>query len=110
MKLLLDACVWGGAREDLEASGHDVVWAGDWPEDRGDEAILVRAYNEGHILVTLDKDFGELAIVRGTPHCGILQLVDFSAKQQASICSHVPTLHGNELQSGAIVTAESGTA
>jgi hypothetical protein len=33
MKLLLDACVWGGARNELEGSGHDVEWAGDWPED-----------------------------------------------------------------------------
>ncbi len=29
MKLLLDTCVWGGARKDLEAFGHDVVWTGD---------------------------------------------------------------------------------
>jgi hypothetical protein len=27
MKLLLDTCVWGGAREELTAFGHDVVWA-----------------------------------------------------------------------------------
>ena len=33
MKLLLDACVWGGSRNELEGSGHDVEWAGDWPED-----------------------------------------------------------------------------
>lgn len=36
MKLLLDTCIWGGARKDLEAFGHDVVWAGVWPEDPGD--------------------------------------------------------------------------
>ena len=40
MKILLDACVWGGTLKDLEVSGHDVVWAGDWPEDPGDEEIL----------------------------------------------------------------------
>jgi len=37
---------------------YDVVWAGEWPEDPGDEEILERAYLEGRILVTLDKDFG----------------------------------------------------
>jgi len=37
MKILLDTCVWGGARKDLEAVGHDVVWTGDWPKDPGDE-------------------------------------------------------------------------
>ena len=35
MKLLLDAFVWGGSRKELENSGHDVEWAGDWAEDPG---------------------------------------------------------------------------
>lgn len=71
MKILLDSCVWGGARSGLAASGHDVVWAGDWPSDPGDEEILAQAHREGRVLVTLDKDFGTLAILRATPHCGI---------------------------------------
>ncbi len=45
MKLLLDTCVWGGAKKTLEFSGHDVVWAGDWAEDPGDEEILSKAHN-----------------------------------------------------------------
>jgi predicted nuclease of predicted toxin-antitoxin system len=108
MKILLDTCVWGGARKEIEAAGHDVIWAGDWPEDPGDEEILAQAYNEGRILVTLDKDFGELAVVYGTPHCGILRLVNIGVRQQASVCLHVLTLHGEALQSGAIVIAEPG--
>lgn len=39
MKLLLDACVWGGACRGLQAAGHDVVWAGAWSTDPGDEEI-----------------------------------------------------------------------
>lgn len=31
MKVLLDTCVWGGAKETLEAAGYDVIWGGDWP-------------------------------------------------------------------------------
>jgi predicted nuclease of predicted toxin-antitoxin system len=108
MKILLDTCVWGGARKDLDASGHDVVWAGEWQEDPGDEEILSRAHREGRILVTLDKDFGEMAIVRGIPHSGILRLVNLAARQQAAVCIRVLALYGNELQSGAIVTAEPG--
>lgn len=76
MKLLLDACVWGGSLQVLQAAGHDVVWAGNWPEDPGDEEILARAHSERRVLVTLDKDFGELAIVHGIPHSGILRLVN----------------------------------
>jgi predicted nuclease of predicted toxin-antitoxin system len=108
MKLLLDACVWGKTQDELRAAGHDVIWVGDWSEDPGDDEILSRAHSEGRILVTLDKDFGELVIVHNMPHSGILRLVGFSARQQATICLQVLNLHGNELQAGAIITAEPG--
>ena len=44
MKLLLDTCVWGGARSELEALGYDVVWTGDWESDPGDAEILSYAF------------------------------------------------------------------
>lgn len=108
MKLLLDTCVWGGVQTELLDAGYDVVWAGEWSEDPGDEEILATAYSEGRILVTLDKDFGELAIVRRIAHCGILRLVNLSTRQQAVVCRQVLTRYGNELVSGAIITAELG--
>ena len=89
MRLLLDTCVWGGAKGSLLAEGHDVVWSGDWSEDPGDEEILARAYETQRVLITLDKDFGELAIIRNLPHCGILRLVNISAKRQAVVCSAI---------------------
>ncbi len=106
MKVLLDTCVWGGARQDLEAAGHDVIWSGDWPSDPGDEEILAQAHSEGRILVTLDKDFGELAVVYGQPHSGILRLVNLAARQQGPICLRIIESHGDELQAGAIITAD----
>ena len=42
MRLLLDTCVWGGAKADLEAAGYDVVWCGEWEQDPGDEEILFK--------------------------------------------------------------------
>jgi len=79
--LLVDSCVWGGARDELRTARHDGVWAGDWPTDPGDDDILAPAHREGRVLVTLDKDFGELAIVRRLPHAGIRRLVSFRARQ-----------------------------
>ena len=59
MKVLLDTCVAGAlVSPALTEAGHDVVWAGDWDSDPGDEAILAHAHREGRVLVTLDKDFG----------------------------------------------------
>ncbi len=108
MKLLLDTCVWGGAKAELQASGHDVLWTGDLPQDPGDEDILAQAYREQRVLVTLDKDFGELAIRRSLPHCGIVRLVNFSARQQGTVCQQVLTQYGDELIRGAIITVEAG--
>ncbi len=108
MKLLLDTCVWGKAADELRGDGHDVDWVGNWPTDPGDAEILARARAEGRILVTLDKDFGELVIVHRLPHSGILRVVDISAKKQAGVIRHVLALHGDELQAGAVITAEKG--
>jgi predicted nuclease of predicted toxin-antitoxin system len=108
VKVLLDACVWGGAREELETRGHEVVWAGDWDEDPGDEEILNRACAEGHVLVTIDKDFGELAVVRGVRHAGIIRLVGFTARRQAAVGAEILQRHGTELSAGALVTVSPG--
>lgn len=108
MRLLLDSCVWGGTSKILQEVGHDVIWSGDWDKDPGDSEILSIAHREGRVLVTLDKDFGELAMVHGIPHSGILRLVNFPARQQAIACNKVFTLHGDDLQQGAIITAEPG--
>ncbi|MDE0221256.1 MAG: DUF5615 family PIN-like protein [Spirochaetaceae bacterium] len=108
MRLLLDSCVWGGAVAELRAAGHDAEWAGGWPEDPGDDEILTRAHSESRVLVTLDKDFGELAVMHERPHHGIVRLVGISARQQATVCDRVLKAHGTELEAGAIVTAEPG--
>ena len=108
MRLLLDTCVWNGVVGELEAAGHDVQWTGHWPRDPGDEEILAYARREGRILVTLDKDFGELAVGRGARHSGILRIVDFSVRQQGAACLQAIARHGSDLVAEAIVTAEPG--
>ena len=108
MRLLLDTCVWGGAVDELEAAGHDVRWVGAWPQDPGDPAILEMSLIDGRVLITLDKDFGELAILHRQPHCGIVRLVDWSIHQQAGACIRAIERYENELQRGALVTAEPG--
>lgn len=108
MKLLLDTCVWGGAKAELQAGGHDVLWTGDLAQDPGDEDILAQAHREQRVLITLDKDFGELAIRRGLPHSGIVRLVNIAARQQGAVCHQVVGQYGDELARGAIVTVEAG--
>jgi len=108
VKVLLDTCVWGKARAELSRAGHDTEWAGDWDRDPGDEEILRLAHEQRRVLVTLDKDFGELAVVFGRPHSGLVRLVGMSAREQGSICVDILTRYPEELAAGAIVTVEPG--
>jgi predicted nuclease of predicted toxin-antitoxin system len=108
MKLLLDSCVWGGAKSQLQTAGHDALWTGDLAQDPGDEDILDQAFKEQRVLITLDKDFGELAIRRNLPHCGIVRLVNIRGLQQGAICQQVLTQYADELNRAAIITVEAG--
>ena len=106
MKVLLDTCVWSGAVKDLRSAEHDVIWVGEWEEDPGDEEILAKAHNDGRVLITLDKDFGGLAVVHGLPHSGILRLVNLPAREQGLVAARLLARYGEELRSGSIVTVD----
>ncbi len=107
MKLLLDTCVWVKSADESRAAGHDVVWAGDWTEDPGDQEILARVAAEGRVPVTLDKDFGTLVIPLGLRHCGLVLtyltgicLLAFPAREET-------TLTPSELAPGVFVLGSS---
>ena len=104
--ILLDSCVWGGSLPILSALGHDVVWSGSWAKDPDDVAILAAAHSEQRILVTLDKDFGELAIMKGHSHSGIVRLSGFRAAQMAAVIHHIVQTYGQELNSRALITVD----
>ena len=53
--------------EALRQAGHDVTWARTDCPGTKDSALLDRAEAEGRILVTLDKDFWQIAIQRRRP-------------------------------------------
>ena len=108
MRVLLDACVWGGAVSVLRSEGHDVDWVGDWSADPGDERLMATARAGGQILVTLDKDFGELAVAYRRPHCGTVRLVNLNARSQGRVCAAVLGRYGDELARGAIATVDAG--
>ncbi len=68
----------------LRDKGHDVVESAKQGEDPGDEAILEWAASEQRILITMDKDFGELVFKEGFAHAGLLRLPDVPVSDLAS--------------------------
>lgn len=55
------------AVEALQQQGHDVIWIRNDTPGVSDRVILARAQTENRIVVTFDKDFGELAFRFGLP-------------------------------------------
>jgi predicted nuclease of predicted toxin-antitoxin system len=106
MRLLVDACAGAKLARALRAAGHDVVFAGDWKEDPGDEEILALAQAEERTVITRDKDFGSLAVRDRKPHCGIARLVELPPSRELAICQTILNGHEGELREGALITAE----
>lgn len=81
MRVLANENIPRSAVDALHARGHDVVWARTDLPGADDETILQVAQRDGRVVVTQDKDFGELAFHYGLPaSCGVvlfrLQLPD----------------------------------
>ena len=76
MRFLLDACASSQRlRSTLTTLGHDVVSALDHDPRASDETLMAWATAEERILITEDKDFGDLVFIRGLPHPCIIRLV-----------------------------------
>lgn len=73
MQFLANENFPGAAVEELRAAGHDVLWIRTEAPGSPDQAVLERAQQESRILLTFDKDFGELAWRAKLPsQCGIV--------------------------------------
>jgi len=67
MRLLADENLPKPIVEALRAEGHDVLWARPDLAGTSDVALLERAESEARIVLTLDKDFWQIAVQRRTP-------------------------------------------
>lgn len=73
MRLLADENFPGKAVVALREMGHDVSWVKEDAPSTEDRKVLRRAMRERRILLTLDKDFGELAFRSRLPaSCGVV--------------------------------------
>jgi len=67
VRLLADENIPGEVVNALRERGHDVTWVRTEMPGSGDRAVLERAQMEKRLLLTFDKDFGELAFRFGLP-------------------------------------------
>lgn len=91
MRFLVDECTGPAVARWLRNQGHDVVSAYDQARGADDNTLLDIAVREDRVLVTNDKDFGEIVFRSRRPHRGIilLRLEDERAKNKIAVLSGV---------------------
>jgi len=83
----------------LRASGHEVWYVAEESRGIGDEEVLRKAWEETALLLTADKDFGELVFRQGKASAGVLllRLAGTSSVQREKLVSEAVNQYGEEL-------------
>jgi predicted nuclease of predicted toxin-antitoxin system len=91
MRLLADENVSRLVVERLTAAGFDITWIGSAHSGASDEDVLEIARRESRILVTEDRDFGEMIVRRQlqAPGVVLLELDRLSGAAEAEFVARV---------------------
>jgi predicted nuclease of predicted toxin-antitoxin system len=108
MQFLVDESAGIGVTEYLRTMGHDVLAVAELSPEIDDETVLAWAVREKRILVTNDKDFGELVFRSGQPHRGILlfRLQDESTANRIKVVAAVLQNYAERLPDRFVVVTE----
>ena len=108
MKFLFDVCAASLRLQDsLVAQGHDVLSALERNPRATNEEILALAMEERRILVTEDKDFGELVFVRRLPHTCIVRFVGMTVTEKVTAMQDLIEQHAEAMSEGALIVVTS---
>jgi predicted nuclease of predicted toxin-antitoxin system len=74
MRFLADESCDAALLRAMRGAGHDVTSASDTMRGATDQSVLEEALREQRLLMTEDKDFGELVFARGATGFGVVLL------------------------------------
>jgi predicted nuclease of predicted toxin-antitoxin system len=99
LRFLVDVGVGTAVEEWLCSAGYDVVTVRDRNPRLLDIDVLAWAVSENRLVLTMDKDLGELVYLSGQPHAGILllRLEDADSAGKVRIVSAIVTAYGDQL-------------
>jgi predicted nuclease of predicted toxin-antitoxin system len=105
MGFLVDECT-GPAW--LSQQGHDVYSANDQSPGATDDWLLDLAQRDNWILITNDRDFGELIFREGRPHRGVifLRLDDERSANKILVLGQLLAGHAGQLPHQFVVVTE----
>ena len=89
MRILANENVAAEVVERLRGNGYDVAWVRHDSPGATDDAVLERAVTEQRVLITFDKDFGQLVFLRGrAASCGVV-LFRIAAPSPTAVAENV---------------------
>jgi predicted nuclease of predicted toxin-antitoxin system len=89
MRIIANENIIATVVSELRSRGHDVNWVKESMPQAKDEVILATAQAEHRVVLTHDKDFGELAFRYGLPaECGVV-LIRLPGTSRQSDIDHV---------------------
>lgn len=99
MNLLADEGVDVAIVRRLRSDGHDVEYVAELAPGVTDDEVLSRANDAGRLLVTVDKDFGELVFRLGSVSIGVIliRLAGLTSSRKADVVSEAILEHGEQM-------------
>lgn len=99
MTFVADEGVDRSVVERLRTEGHEVLYVAEMDPGIADDEVLRLANERDALLITADKDFGELVfrLGRASPGVLLIRLPGLAAAERANVLSAVVRAHGVEL-------------
>ncbi len=110
MRFVVDECTGPAVASWLRSRGHDVVSIYDDAPRMLDDDILPLAVREDRIVVTNDKDFGDLVFAKGMTHRGVilLRLTNERAPSKIAALARVLDAYESQVPGSFVVATETG--
>src|SRR5512133_881946 len=108
MRFLVDECTGPAVAAWLRSQGHEVFSVYESARGVDDETVITMAFSENWILITNDKDFGDMVIRERKPHHGVImmRLDDERSRSKIEILKSLLDNHSSRLSDQFAVVTE----
>ena len=105
MRFIVDVNVGRRIADFLAQEGHDVVWVGDLGQELPDTDIIEMGLRERRVILTIDKDFENLAFRHRLPFFAIVRLPSETYSETRDRVSDLLKEHADDMSPGSVVCA-----
>jgi len=107
MRFLVDECVGTTVSSHLKSENHIVFCVFDEFRGGSDEQLLQKCFDENYILITSDKDFGEMIYKNKKVHKGIILIrcTPNNFKQKIIVLTKLILNYSDKLENNFIVVS-----